>query len=268
MSEKLEEILINANCVDITSTMGGKLEMRAFFLDSVSSTNLIARLYAEENFEKTDTPTLFSANAQSEGRGRMGRSFYSPEDTGLYMTLLLRAPQDSGFALLTALSALAVTDAVWSELGELLDIKWVNDLYKNGKKIAGILAESFVCAGERLVAVGVGINLSTRHFPEEIQDRAGSLFCCEHVDERLKRRLAEQIAKNLISALRAQDKSEYMRRYRERSLVLGKEIEFLHEGKTEIGIVCDIDSNGALDVQLADGRNIKLSTGEISIFLK
>ena len=122
------------------------------------STNTRAKEYINSGDEPI--PALFIADGQTDGRGRMGRSFYSPEQTGLYATLLFKAPKSEDRLLsLTSLAAVAAAEAIDELLGVSVEIKWVNDLYKNGRKVAGILAESFERYSQRYIALGIGINL-------------------------------------------------------------------------------------------------------------
>ncbi len=250
------------NCrYEYTESSSDSLLVRHFAL--TDSTNKQARLYVERAEYKKHLPVLFIADAQTAGRGRMGRSFYSPADTGLYMTLLLEAPDSGTFSLLTSLTAVAVSDAI----GELFDIgvkiKWVNDMYFCGRKVAGILAESFTVGTRRFVAVGIGINLTTESFPEDIADKAGALCVGDGVKR--KGELAELICKNLL-ALLGGDTMHGMQQYRARSCVIGRRIRFTRGGESFSGEAVDIENDGSLAVCLEGGKRILLSTGEISVF--
>ncbi len=247
--------------------------IRLFRYELTASTNRCARCYVEEE-ELPKSPALFFANGQSEGRGRLGRSFFSPSSTGVYMTLLLNAPRNSErFALMTSLCAVAVADAIISVLGVGVGIKWVNDLYLNERKVAGILAESFLSPkGERYVSLGIGINLCTADFPADIADKAGALF--EYTDnsdktsEALRLTLAFEICKKMIRALGADDVSAYMERYRQLSCVMGKRVGFTDGGEVSYGVAVGITDMGALVVELEGGGVAELSSGEISLFVK
>ena len=243
-------------------------DIELFCYDSIDSTNKQARRYAEERGGKI-CPTLFMAESQTEGRGRLGRSFFSPEKTGLYMTLLLEAPKNrQSFERLTALAAVAAAESIAEVFGASPKIKWVNDLYLNEKKVAGILAESFPVGESRFVALGVGINLCTSDFPEALADKAGSVAAGLSSEElsAKKRELAFLISVKLIAALEGQLQREYMQSYRERSCVIGRDISFFAEGEEKRGRVTDITDDGALEVRLSQGNTVILSTGEISIF--
>ena len=124
--------------------------MQIFEYNIIDSTNEEARRYANGD-ACVSIPALFIAEEQTAGRGRMGRSFFSPASTGLYASLLIEPPHDSERLLsFTALAAVAAMEAIRSHFGINVSIKWVNDLYLGQKKVAGILAESFVANGKRL----------------------------------------------------------------------------------------------------------------------
>ena len=257
---------------DMPSSVLGYFEkenIKLFCADEVDSTNKRARIYAEQMSEPPERAALFLAESQSEGRGRLGRSFFSPANTGLYMTLLIPSPKRAeSFARLTALTAVATAEAVRNAFAVEPRIKWVNDLYLDGKKVAGILAESFPVGELRYVAVGIGINLTTDEFPEDIHGKAGSLTKGIESDELCARKtaLAFLISKKLLASLEKEESSEQMKKYRELSCVIGKRISFSLSGEKKEGIAVDINDDGALVVQLGNGQRITLSTGEISVF--
>ena len=243
--------------------------IRLFYAPSVDSTNRRARVYAEQSVTLPEAPVLFIADEQTEGRGRQGRSFFSPASTGLYMTLLLQAPDSTeSFSCLTALTAVSAVEAIKDIFGVKPLIKWVNDLYLDGKKVAGILAESFPVGERRYVAIGIGVNLTTATFPDELVGKAGSIAADADREElsALKFALAFSLSKKLLASLDGEFLGEYMRRYKESSCVLGKRIRFFKDGKENGGIATDITDRGALCVELEGGETVELSTGEISIF--
>ena len=231
----------------------------------IDSTNEEARRHAASGCA---TPALFVAEAQSAGRGRMGRSFYSPEQTGLYMSLLIDAPKSTDrMVALTAISAVAATDAIKSRFGIDLGIKWVNDLYLNSKKVAGILAESFVCGTQRYVVIGIGFNLCTDVFPDELAQKAGSLSQDLKLSAAQKTELACDVAERIINFSEHESLADVMKKYRSRSCVIGKKISYTAGTEKIHATALDITDSGALFVRLDDGSTRELSSGEISIFL-
>lgn len=230
------------------------------------STNTRAKEYIKGGDEPI--PALFVADGQTGGRGRMGRRFYSPEGTGLYATLLFAAPSSEDRLLsLTSLAAVAAAEAIDELLGVSVEIKWVNDLYKNGRKVAGILAESFERYSQRYIALGIGINLSTSDFPEELKEKAGALST-ETVPRERADGLALLFSEKLLDFLALEDTSPVIDIYRRRSCVIGRRISFVQGGEEIFGTATGITPLGALTVSLEDGGETTLSTGEISIFLQ
>ncbi len=236
------------------------------FFESTDSTNAQARRYAEGHTDM-DSPVLFIAQAQTHGRGRLGRSFYSPPRSGLYMTLLMRLPDDNELVTrLTPICAVAAAEAIRTMLGFELKIKWVNDLYFEHKKVAGILAESFSAQGVRYVALGIGINVTTDSFPEDIQNKAGALLRGEVKDREMLCSLAQLICANIISAMEHEDvRTEYMREYKKRSCVIRRKIIFEECGRQMCGIALDITDSGTLVVECEDGKH-ELMCGEVSVY--
>ncbi len=142
---------------------------------SLDSTNTEAKRLLASGAK---TPFAVVADHQTDGRGRMGRSFYSPAATGAYFSLVYTPTVSLDHAVtVTSAAAVAVMEAVREVCGLQTEIKWVNDLYLGGKKVAGILCESLCCAeeGKNIIIIGVGINLSTKMFPQDISRIAGSI---------------------------------------------------------------------------------------------
>lgn len=237
------------------------------YFDTVDSTSSAARRYATEG--TVMTPALFVANSQSAGRGRLGRSFYSPASTGIYETLLFDVTCDSSasLSLVTSAVAVAVSDAILEATGIDCRIKWVNDVYVSGKKAGGILTESFFVGERRMLAIGVGVNLNTESFPTELKDIATSL--CDSPSESMRASLSSLIAANIFDIyerLRSGDRG-FMDEYRRRSAVLGRRITFTQNGIAQSGLATEINDEGHLTVALDDGTRAILSSGEISVRL-
>lgn len=239
-------------------------DIRLFEYALTDSTNTRAKEAALADI--VSPPALFIADEQTCGRGRMGRSFYSPKSTGLYATLLFNAPDNNDRLLsLTALAAVAALEAIEAKFGIKTDIKWVNDLYLNGKKVAGILAESFPVGKKRMIIVGIGINLSTSMFPDELRDKASSLGITRASDPALKRELALDFAERLLDLIELGSLTKAMQKYRDASCVIGKKIRFA-QGNNEIaGIAENITDSGALILSTEDQEKLTLASGEISI---
>ncbi|MBO7302855.1 MAG: biotin--[acetyl-CoA-carboxylase] ligase, partial [Clostridia bacterium] len=138
----------------------------------IDSTNDEAKRYVSGGGE---LPALIFSESQTAGRGRLGRSFFSSDNKGVYMTVVFEAPAEDAFLKITSIAAVCAVESIKELFGVSTEIKWVNDIYYKSKKVGGILAESFVVDDKRYVAVGFGINLYTR-LPEELRDIAISIF--------------------------------------------------------------------------------------------
>ncbi len=210
---------------------------------------------------------ILIANEQTAGRGRMGRSFYSPSDSGIYMSLLLRPELNAEKAvLLTTLAAVSAARAIEQVCGINIGIKWVNDLYYNERKVAGILTEGGINMETGMLeyaVVGIGVNVSTSNFPEEIQNTAASVSANGRQISRSY--LAAQIINRLIADLPELETKSYMQEYKARSVILGKEIFVLKKGGQIPAVALNIDENAALLVRYTDSSTEKLSSNDISI---
>jgi BirA family transcriptional regulator, biotin operon repressor / biotin---[acetyl-CoA-carboxylase] ligase len=208
-------------------------------------------------------PFMVAAEGQTAGRGRLGRAFFSPGGTGLYMTVALAAGRSAEEALgVTAYAAVCVARAVQQLTGLQAQIKWVNDLYLNGKKVCGILTEAvtdFESGTLEALLVGVGINLRPAPMPLELQAVAGSLNC----DIAVKNRLAAMIAASLL--LYPPANAEYLAEYRARSLTLGRRVRWAQGDRNGEGLAVEIDKQGALVMQAPDGSRQTLRSGEVTL---
>jgi len=234
--------------------------VRISLFEDIDSTNLEARRQAERGMS---APALIIADSQSAGRGRLGRSFYSPSGTGLYMSLLLGAkdnPADN--VQLTAAAAVAAARSIEELCGVRPKIKWVNDLYLGEKKICGILCESFSCAdGKRSVVIGIGVNLLTEDFPDELRDIAASVM----VKGVCKEALAADISGRMLDYYDSPTEHGIMEYYRANSAVIGKRVVFSEGEKSCYGVAESIDEVGRLTIKLDDNSLKILSSGEISL---
>ena len=202
--------------------------------------------------------TTLIAARQTGGRGRLGRSFHSPEG-GLYLSVLI-PPVDA----VTCRAAVAAARAIESLCDARIDLKWVNDLYLNGRKVAGILAEGVFSPDGTLTAVvlGIGINVGVTDFPEELTSIATSLG---NEGFRLTR---EDVAAAFLNELEmALQDVTAMEEYRRRNLVVGREVTVLRGSDTYTAIVEAITDEGHLTVRDANGNTHTLSSGEVSVRL-
>ncbi len=228
-----------------------------YVLKETASTNLYAKQLLEDG---TEAPFLVLAEKQTAGRGRGTHTFFSPE-SGLYFTLVIRPDDAADITAVTIAAAAALYEAVEMTAGIRCDIKWINDLYLNGRKTAGILCEAPWRSDGTLrgIIIGIGVNVAQKEFPEEIRETAGSLGAPD-LD---RNRLAACLADRIMHWCSVQDRTELMDLYRSRSFVLGKTVSFVRDGRTVTGKAVTVDDRGSLIVE-AD-RIYELDSGEVSL---
>ena len=233
----------------------------------VESTNLTAKQLA---LEGATNGTAVLAETQHMGKGRMGRTFLSHRQSGVYLSLILRLEQEMEQVLLiTAAAAVATARAIQKAAGIDPQIKWVNDIYCNSKKVCGILTEAVTSMESRTIdfmVVGIGVNVSMKRedFPEELRQTATSLEL-EGAGRISRNRLAAEIINQLLLLSQNLTSPDWMEEYKARSCILGKEIHIFRGGTQARGTALDITPQGHLAVRLEDGSNILLNSGEISI---
>ncbi len=254
-------------------------EANAFYqlqcLATVDSTNNAVR---EQGVQGTAEGLCVIAEEQTAGRGRKGRAFYSPDATGLYLSILLRPSlsfQDA--TLITTAAAVAGAKACEAANDMLssgdVQIKWVNDLFLYGKKISGILTEAFLSmeTGELDYAImGIGFNLCPPKdgWPDNISHVAGSLFDKE-CPSGTRNLMASTFLNEFYKIYHLLPDVGYMKEYRDRQLAMGKEVYLLSADSTSVQAkVLDVDDRGQLVVRLAGSSEMTtVNSGEISIKL-
>lgn len=248
--QALDRLSLAAPC--LRSQLGGTLPFQV--LPETDSTNLRVKEAARAG--SIAAPYLLIAGHQTAGRGRLGRQFHSPEGTGLYMTLLLRPAAFADATRLTLLAAVAVCQAM-EELTDLRPrIKWVNDIFVDGKKVCGILAE----AVDDQVAVGIGVNMRTppEGFPPEAAI-AGALN-----REITRGQLAAAIARRMLAGTANLSDPRILEEYRRRMPLIGREISYQQGEQTHCASVLGVAEDGGLIVS-ENGAETVLRTGEISL---
>ena len=245
-----------------------KSDVEIFCFDCIPSTNLEAKSYAmlKKSGEKA-APALFVASEQSAGRGRLGRSFLSRRDKGIYMSLLYFTYEDLSDAVtITTAAAVVVASCLERASGERMMIKWVNDIYTKQGKVAGILTETVLTEIGQAVIVGIGINLGENDFPEDLKGIAASVPALDLEREcELIARICEGL---LVHSSDCQNRS-YMEEYRQRMIFVGEETELLRGGeRVGYGKVLGVDDDGGLlFLPQGEAKPIVVHTGEISVRL-
>ena len=205
---------------------------------------------------------LVVGGEQTAGRGRQGKSFYSPAKTGVYLSLVIHPMsrlQDAVTA--TTAAAVAVCRAVEDLTDKKPGIKWVNDVYLDGRKICGILTEAvtdFETQTVTSVIVGIGINVSTESFPDDVENAS-----CLNVNVS-RARLIAAVA-NELNRIVNSSYEDYIDYYRSRSIIIGEDIDVVINGEHTYARALGIDNQGGLEIQLSDGTLTTLHSGEISI---
>lgn len=234
--------------------------------ETVSSTNTVLKELAEQGKPEG---TVLIAKQQSAGKGRMGRSFFSPKGTGIYMSILLRPKFSAEESLsITTAAAVAVAKAVEELTGRKTMIKWVNDVYLDGYKICGILTEAsldFETRGLNYAVLGIGVNLQEPEggFSEELKAVAGALY--HKAPPEAQGKLAAGILNHFFAFYQNLTERPFLQEYRKRSLLTGIQIRFLRGEESFSGKVLGIDENVRLLVELEDGTTTAISAGEVVI---
>ena len=237
-------------------------------LEKTTSTNTIIRQRANESPEGL----VVVAEEQSEGRGRLGRSFFSPGGTGLYISLLLRPEiEPSEAVMITTAAAVAVCEALEKVGADTPQIKWVNDVFVKGKKVCGILTEaSFNPESRKLkyAVLGIGINMYEPEggFPDEIKNIAGSVF--SETRENLRDMVTAYFLNSFMEYYYNLSQKEFFKKYTERCFVLGKEINVICGDCVRGAKALSLDESLGLNVEYDNGEKAVLSSGEISIRTK
>ncbi|MEG0615664.1 MAG: biotin--[acetyl-CoA-carboxylase] ligase [Oscillospiraceae bacterium] len=244
-----------------TEILGGDISV----FKAVDSTNNSAKI-AAQNGAKEGAVVL--SESQSAGKGRLGRNFFSPVGTGIFMSIVLRPKFSAENAtLITSCAAVAVARAIENLTGLDVKIKWVNDIFIGGKKVCGILTEAGVnFEGGTLdyAVLGIGINVLTAEFPEELRDVATSILL-ENGAPISRSRLAAEIL-NVFEPLYINllDK-KFMEEYVSRSNLIGKELTVFCGESSYKAVAIGIDGDARLIVRNNGGEEIALSSGEVSV---
>jgi len=262
--------------------------IKPFLLSSDLANNI--QVYAEINSTNREAKaqaiagaphgTVILAEQQISGRGRRDRAFFSPPGSGLYMSFILHSGV-LGFhnpTTITAYAALCVCEAIEKACGLKPAIKWVNDIFLNGRKICGILTEAItVFENQHIheIILGIGINVNTKpeDFPEPLQDIAGSLYP-DGKAQTTRNRLAAEIINQLLYADKPSE-AQLFEQYKARLFMLNTDVTVVQgEGKEEkaentekyMAKALDIDEHGRLIIQMPDGTTKTLVSGEVKVF--
>lgn len=240
---------------------------KILIFDKAPSSNTLAKELCQ-NGENEGTVVI--VRSQTNGKGRMGRSFISSSENGLYFTIILRPAISASESLsITVLGAVALCEAIYSTSGRDAEIKWVNDIYINEKKCAGILTEAQLNIENGTLdyaVIGMGINIAPpkEGFAPEISDIATSIYENSAPCGYKSRLCAEIIDRFFYYYNQIENKNSYMQGYIEKSNIIGKEVDMYVGDKITTGIAIAIDENANLVVETKDGIEV-FSSGEARV---
>ena len=237
------------------------------FQELDSTNNYLKKLGSQGEKENQ----LVIALSQTGGRGRMGRSFYSPNGTGIYFSLLLHPEFSAEKSLfLTVMAAISVAETVMKYNSNDVKIKWVNDIYIDGKKVCGILTEGAINSDKMLdyAVVGIGINVIAPEngFPDDIKDIATAIFP-GNTEENIKEKIVADVVNKFLDMYNGID-TDFVNRYKQYSYLTGKEINILSADNTRPATVIDITDDCHLLVKNENGEIEEISSGDVSVRLK
>jgi len=237
---------------------------KIFVYQSLESTNKTAK---EMAISEAEHGTVIIADAQTAGKGRYARKFFSPAAHGIYMSFILRPTHFDTPTLITSFAAVSVCKAIEAITDKTPKIKWVNDIFLDEKKICGILTEAvtdFESGNIQWVVVGIGINFSTpaSDFPEEIKATAGALYAGTGIT---RNRLAGEIINRIMTLDAGYDSTKMLAEYKQRLMVLGKRIIVTGTQEPYEATATNLDEIGRLIVEKDTGEIFALSSGEVRI---
>ena len=239
--------------------------------DTLDSTNTFLKNLAKQSDIKEKTVVI--AKKQTNGRGRLGKSFFSNAQNGIYLSLLLKpkiSPQNA--LLITTCAAVSVAEAIQELFDINLSIKWVNDLYLNNRKIAGILTEAALSNDANklnFAVLGVGINLfqNIKDFPEDIIDIAGSLFN-ENMPQNADNLIVSAFLDKFFMYYENLENKGFFNGYKKRLMYINKSVNVISQNESYEAIVLGIDDNFNLIIKTKENKITALNSGEVSVKIK
>ena len=242
-----------------------KTDCTVKIFETLESTNITAKNEAKNGAAEG---TLIIARSQSGGRGRLGRSFYSPKGTGIYLSIVLKPDiLSEDITLITPIAAISVSKAIETVTKKSPLIKWVNDIFLNNKKVCGILSEAMLNSegSAEYVILGIGINLITPvdGYPDDIKDIAGSVYQKDETPN--INSLIAAVVNNFFEMYKDLNSPALPNEYQNRMMLTGSNINYIKNGVQESGVVMGIDKNFHLIVKKENGDLAHLQSGEITI---
>ena len=256
----MENILINILNKEL------KFNIKTIILEETASTNDYCKNLAKE----TNNDAIVIALSQTNGKGRLGRKFFSPKESGIYLSFLLHPNLNATeCSKITTAAAVAAAESIDFISGKKTYIKWVNDIYLANKKVAGILTEAGFSGSEEKVKyaiMGIGVNLFDPKgcFPEDIKGKAGSVFGQLLPSADITVKFIKEFVKRFLDIYAILPDTLYMENYKSRSMLVGKNVSFIKNGEKLNGFVLGIDNDAGL-LLATDKGSITLKAGEVSL---
>ena len=250
----------------IISKLNNPSKFNITVLEETQSTNTLLKEIAKQG---AGEGTVIIADSQTGGRGRYDRKFYSPKNSGIYMSILLKPNLPaSDSVLITAAAAVAVSNAISKVCGKDTRIKWVNDLILDDKKICGILTEGSLnteTGGLNWAVLGLGVNVYEPQsgFNSEIKNIAGAIT--KERKQNLRNQLCAEIINCFFEYYSNLEKRDFIEDYRNKSCVIGKNVTVIKNDNNISAKALDIDNDCRLLLEYENGEREYLASGEISI---
>lgn len=237
-------------------------QLPIYVYQQIGSTNTEAK---QQALNGAPHGTIILAEEQTQGRGRLGRKFYSPKGTGIYMSIILRPQLHLNQAIqVTTTVAVAICRVIEKLTNQNPHIKWVNDIYLGKQKICGILTEAvtdFESGQVEFIILGIGLNINTVDFPADLHEIAGSL----NPKDVTRNQLCAHLLNELFSLFSKLNDPQVLEEYKSKSNVLGNWITFMKNQESYEAFAEDINEQGGLVVRLKNDEKMILNSGEISI---
>jgi len=237
-----------------------KLGKNLHYYEEIDSTNTFAK-----KIEEWHHGLVIIAGTQTAGRGTYGRTFHSKAGSGIYMTIMIDTNlwHFKNEKLATIYTAVAVSEAVAGVTKISPEVKWVNDLFIDGKKIGGILTEKDLGANKLIVGIGINLSGKQQDFPDEIKNIAASLELDQPIDEQAAA-IVVAIYEKMLEMGRLSNEATVLNLYKEKLFIVGEEVDIEYDNGLFKAKVIDVDDEGRL-VILRDGEMLSLSVGEVRV---
>lgn len=255
--------IYNLSSINLSLKNSRSLMKKIHYFEEIDSTNT----HLKNNLSNYRTGDIILAESQTMGRGRNNRKWYSKKSQGLYFSILLKNTMD--LHELNFLSLLAATsiNRVLQKMGFTCKIKWPNDIYINDKKICGILIENIMDSNINNTIIGIGINVNTDSFDDQLKDRASSLYLESNRQKfnsyKILYRILKSLEEDILTYMTNMDTSDFIDYIKSNSMNLGRTISLNLSGELITGILLDILPDGSIKILDKNNHSLVINYGEI-----